>query len=355
MTRVLVYSLCVIGLPTCAARADQRVTFKTDLNFYGDNTEFANPFRDGETLLGTSGRLFFDVTVNERVTVRGGVFGNHRFGSAREFELVRPVFALILKTDRARFVFGTLETVEREDGRGPDRTGPHGLLPPLQLETLAFTRPYEAGVQWTVDTTRLRHDVWLNWQRLNTAREREVFDAGYVSRMKVRPAVWLAWQWHLVHHGGQQFNAGPVSDSMVVGPGVVFRRRTKWLDAATLEAHGLASHHAPERDQPQKTTSALGIFMRMAGERAGWRGHLIVWRATCDFIKEEGDPNYLSIRRDGSRFKHTRDYAELGATRLYHPADEVQVEASARLHRVEDNYEYSYRVFATVRLSFPVR
>ena len=44
----------------------------------------------------------------------------------------------------------TLDTAgATSSGIGPDRTSLHGLLPPLQVETLAFLRPYEAGVQWT--------------------------------------------------------------------------------------------------------------------------------------------------------------------------------------------------------------
>ena len=44
-----------------------------------------------------------------------------------------------------RSVFGTLPGPHVGDPPGPDRTGPHGLLPPIQRETLAFDRPYEAG------------------------------------------------------------------------------------------------------------------------------------------------------------------------------------------------------------------
>jgi hypothetical protein len=47
------------------------------------------------------------------------------------------------------------------DPAGPDQTGPHGLLPPLQRETLAFDRPYEAGLQWTVAGQSYEHDSWL--------------------------------------------------------------------------------------------------------------------------------------------------------------------------------------------------
>ena len=68
----------------------------------------------------------------------------------------------------------------------PDLGGPHGLLPPLQVETLAFTRPNEGGIQWQVASDRLDQDAWINWQRLNTEEHRERFDAGVRGRVAFR-------------------------------------------------------------------------------------------------------------------------------------------------------------------------
>lgn len=336
------------------ARADPPVTFNARLNFYGDNTEFTNRFREGQTLLGVWGRLFFDVDLNERVTVRGGVFGNQRFGSASAFEIVRPVFALVLRGRTSRFIFGTLETLEQIDGAGPDRATPHGLLPPIQVETLSFTRPYEAGFQWTIAGARLRQQTWINWQRLNTPTERERFDSGVVGRLALKPRISLGYQWHIVHHGGQQFDSGAVSHSFTGGPGLIIEPRVGGLDRASAEVYGFLSRDVPDRERESLTLNGLGVFARLSGERAGWRGHLIVWRA-CDFLKEEGDPNYQVLQRDGTRFRATRDYAELGLTRTFQPAPEVLVEASARAYRVEGEYDYSYRVLAKVNLRFVVK
>ena len=67
--------------------------------------------------------------------------------------------------------------------------------------------------------------------------------------------------------------------------------------------------------------------------------------------KDKGDPNYLSLRRDVSRYRGTRDYAEVGLTRTFRPAIGVLVEASGRLHRVERHYEYSFRILARASLA----
>ena len=63
------------------AAAQQQTTLLADLTIYGDNTEFFNPFRDGETLLGAAGTLGVDFELTDRATLRGGLFLNHRYGS----------------------------------------------------------------------------------------------------------------------------------------------------------------------------------------------------------------------------------------------------------------------------------
>jgi hypothetical protein len=130
------------------------------------------------------------------------------------------------------------------------------------------------------------------------------------------------------------------------------RPEDRWLPS--LEVYGLISRDVPDREQPARSTTGAAVFTRAAVERARWRGHLIVWRSN-DYIKEEGDPNYGGRRRDDLRFRKTRDYAEIGLTRSARPVPELQLEGSARLHRVEDRYEYSFRVLAFVALSWSIR
>ena len=331
------------------------MTLLTDATFYADNSEFFNPFRDGETLFGTAVTLAVDVDLTEQVTFRGGVFMNHRYGSESYAERWRPVFRIDLHSDTQRFIVGTLDTVERAEGFGPDRTGPHGLLPPLQRETLAFTRPYEAGAQWKIDAGRIRQDAWINWQRLNTTEDRERFDTGVTGRLPFDTPVPLAvaYQFHLVHEGGQQFHSGPVRDSWAVGPGIIVEPRVGFLDRTAVEGYALFSRNVPDRTHLDGSDYGHGVFTRFSGEKNGWRGYLIVWGA-CDWIKDEGDENYGSLRQDGTRFRATRHYGEVGLTKIFHPADGVELEGSARVHRIEKDYNYSYRILARVGFGFPV-
>ena len=328
-----------------AACAQENVTLRSDILLYGDNTEFRNPFREGETIFGAAARLFADVELGPRASLALGAFGVQRFGSARAFERVRPVIALTVRGRRSAFVFGTLPAADPAGPIGPDRSGPHGLLPALQRETLAFERAYEPGLQWRFAGTRLAHTAWLAWQRLNTPEHRERFDGGLNGRVAVSRAISIPFQVHVVHEGGQQFAAGPVADSAAAAVGVALAGPAGSAARVSFELYGLVGRSVPDRERPDEDRDGRAVFARLAAERAGWRAHVLMWRGR-DFIKDEGDPNYGSLRRDGRRYGGTRDYAETGVARRFRVAPGAAIEVSGRLHRTERFYEYSYRVLA---------
>jgi hypothetical protein len=203
------------------------------------------------------------------------------------------------------------------------------------------------GLQYLVDSRRLDQDMWINWQRLNTASQRERLDAGYRASIALGGPLRLLGHWHVVHEGGQQFQQGPVSDSQGAALGLEWAAplgRTR----ATVDAHVVGTRHAPDRELPDATEGGLGVFGRGALEWADWRAHAVVWRSR-DARKTEGDANYLSLQQDG-RVHRVRDYAELGITRHFRPAEGVHMFAAFRVHRVESHYEYSYRIVARVRV-----
>lgn len=322
--------------------------------FYGDNTEFRNPFREGETIFGAAARVCVVADVNERVRLTLGAFGNHRFGGDAAFELVRPVLSLTVRGARSAFVFGTLPWRTTGVATGPDRGGPHALLPPFQRETLAFERPYEAGLQWTWASPAYRQDLWLNWQRVNTREHRERFDAGIAAERHVAGALWIPLQAHVVHEGGQLFAAGPVRDSLAAAAGVALRRSTARVESVALDLIAATSRFVPDRGDAAAKRTGAGFLGRASLEEAGWRAHLLFWRGR-HFMTDEGDPNYLSRRRDGTHHRGIRDYAEAGVTRTFRPAPDVVLAVAARMHRVERHYEYSYRITATAAVRWPLK
>lgn len=337
-----------------AADAQERVRLEGSALLYGDNTEF-RAFRDGATLFGAAIRLFGAVELNEHVTVRLGAAGNHRFGAEEDFEFISPLVALVVRRGASTFVFGTLDTTDLRAPAGPDRGGPHALLPPLQRETLSYDRPYEAGLQWRFDSPRAKHEAWINWQQVNTPAHRERFDAGISADWRTSRRIALLFQGHVVHHGGQLFQSGAVSDSYALAPGVALRGSHGRLAHVAVEAFAVASRFVPDRAVPDRSRSGLGMFARAEASTANWRGHAIVWRGN-DYLKEEGDANYLNLRMDGRRYRGVRDYSEAGLARWFRPARGLTVEMSARFYRIEPhNYEYAYRVLALTSVGWLIR
>lgn len=347
----LATAAAVVCALTTSLEAQDDLRIRTHVLFYGDNTEFRNPFREGETIFGAAARVSLDADIGDRTTLSLGVFGNQRFGSDDSFELVRPLIRLAIRGRRSVFAFGAMAPSPHTEARGPDLHGPHGLVPPLQRETLAFDRPYEAGLQWTFSGTRLEHDIWLDWQRLNTPAHRERLDGGVAGNWRLTPTLSLPFQMHIVHEGGQLFASGAVADSVAGGLGLRLSGRLNGIDRGSVETIVLASRFVPDRSVPNATRSGGGLFARAAAERGGWRGHLLFWRGD-DFVKDEGDPNYMAIRRDGTRYRGVRDYSEAGLTRTFRPADRVTIHASGRVHRTERHYEYSYRILAVTSLDW---
>ncbi len=349
----IIASVTPLADPVCA----QTLTLGANAIFYGDNTEFHNPFREGETIFGAALRLDGRVALNDSVTLTLGVFGNQRFGSSDAFEMVRPIVALTVSGRRSTFVFGTLPSsfevrpLSAERAAGPDLGGPHGLLPPLQVETLAFDRPYEAGIAWMFRGGRFEHDSWLHWQRLNTREHRERLDAGTTAQWRAAGPLSIPLQAHIVHEGGQLFASGPVRDSITLASGVALSNRAGQGTATTpslvarLELFGLWSRYTADREVPDSSRDGGAFLGRASASLRGWRAHLIAWRGN-EFIKDEGDPNYLSIRRDGTRYRGVRDYAEAGVSRTFQLAPGAALQASFRFHRIERHYEYSYRILA---------
>jgi len=350
----VVFAALVSSLASSTAAAQDHATLRSDILLYGDNTELRNPFREGETIFGAAARVYADLELGPRVTIALGVFGNERFGSERGFELVRPVIAMTVHGPRFAFTFGTLPAPAVDAPVGPDRGGPHGLLPPLQRETLTFDRPYEAGLQWNFNGSRLTHSLWIEWQRLNTPEHRERFDGGLNGSLALSRHVAVPLQIHVVHEGGQLFNTGPVDDSAAAAAGVALHAAPAHLDRVSLELFGAAAQSVPDRQKPDEDRTGVAFFGRASAEARGWRAHLIVWRGRR-FIKDEGDPNYLSIRRDGRRYGGIRDYAEAGLARRFRLAPDAVLEVSGRVHRTESFYEYSYRVIAIASPHWRIR
>jgi hypothetical protein len=330
------------------------VTLQSYAIFYGDNTEFHNPFREGETIFGAAIRIVAIVDVTGRVTLTAGAFANQRFGSESAFEQVRPVLSFNVRGRRSAFIFGALPPQTSMMPVGPDRAGPHGLLPPLQRETLAYDRPFENGLAWNFDGARVKEHFWLAWQRLNTSEHRERFGGGINASFQASAHVTVPVQIHVVHEGGQLYASGPVRDSAAAAIGIDLHRVWAGQYRIGMEMYALGSRYVPDRSRADQSRDGIAGLARASAEWPGWRAHVIFTRGR-NFITDEGDRNYLAIRLDGTRYRGIRDYAESGLARRFTLAANAIIEASGRLHRIEGHYEYSFRILSIVAPSWKIR
>src|SRR5438093_10211204 len=126
--------------PAARPAMAQSFVWKSGAIFYGDNTEFFNPYRTGQTILGAQLQTYLSAVLGPRTEVIAGAYGNHRSGRSDFLDEVRPLLGFRYRTQTSLGALGTLVTEDR-----------HGYLEPLEVSTLEFTRPVEYGLQWRED------------------------------------------------------------------------------------------------------------------------------------------------------------------------------------------------------------
>jgi len=322
----------------------QEIRWKTDFVFYGDNTEFAHFFRVGETILGAQFKSFLQLDTGPRTSVQAGVFADHRSGADKFLDPVKPILSFRYHTDTSLGVLGTLETRDR-----------HGYLEPLEVTTLEFTRPIEYGLQWIESRPCFHADLYLNWQHLNTSRSREIFDYGGVLWGGVAKFARIEAQVHGLHHGGQLFDVGPVTNNVVYGLGARLHRETAALGEVSLAGFELFSKGKPDPFVDTPTITGHGTYLKASVSPARILELFAIWWTGRDFVTNEGDHNYGSPGLDNSFYRSDRHYQELGAVKKLEIERGIALDGELRLHRIEGRVEYSYRLVVRVPFALRVR
>ncbi len=241
-------AVSVVVLGRARPAPAQELTWRNGVTFYADNTEFFNPYRTGETLLGGQVLSYLSAALGPRTEVIAGFFGNHQSGGTGFFDPFKPILGFRYRTDHSLGVIGTLVTEDR-----------HGYLEPLEGTLLDIVRPVEYGVQWREQHTAGGGEIFLNWQRLNTARSREIFDYGLL--LHADPARWLRLelQGHGLHHGGQLYTAGePVANNEVLALGAQVSGKLPVAGASSLRVFQLMSHGDIDYCCPAGRTTGTG-------------------------------------------------------------------------------------------------
>lgn len=330
----------------------QELVWKNGLTFYADNTEFFNPYRTGETLLGEQVLSYLSAALGPRTEIVAGFHGNHRSGDSRFLDPFKPVLGLRYRTDHSLGAIGTLVTEDR-----------HGYLEPLEGTLLDITRPVEYGVQWREQHAAGGGEIFLNWQRLNTSRGREIFDYGLL--LHANPTRWvrLELQGHGLHHGGQLYTAGaPVANNQTLALGGQAHGVLPVAGRSSLGVYQLLSHGDIDSLPAGRPDHGHGTYIRAAVKPGNWLELFAIQWWGRDFISNEGDANYNSQGSNPAFYHVYRKYQEIGLARRTPIESGLTLDTEFRFHRIDDHrsialgtslWEYSYRLI--VRAPFSMR
>jgi hypothetical protein len=344
--------LICLAQPAGTASA-QAFTWKSGTTFYGDNTEFFNPYRVGQTILGAQMETYFSADIGPRTEVILGVYGDHRSGRSDFFDEMKPLLGFRYHTGSSLGALGTLVTENR-----------HGYLEPLEVTTLEFTRPVEYGLQWREEHPWIGGEIFLDWQHLNTRESREIFDYGLLFHVRPSSYLTLEFQGHGLHHGGQLYTAGvPVTNNQAAAFGIRVHGRLPVVDSSSLAVYRLVSHgHIDPTPEPGRPDHGHGTYVRGGFSPGGWLEVFTIQWWGRDFLSEEGDNSYNSRGANPEYYKSNRHYQEYGVVKQVAIESGVALDAEFRLHKFDhlrsialgnSDWEYSYRL--VIRAPFEVR
>ena len=342
--------VCLTPAPRPAAA--QAFTWKSGASFYGDNTEFFNPYRTGQTILGAQMQTWLSAESGPRTEVILGVFGDHRSGRSDFFDEVKPLLGFRYRTGTSLGALGTLVTEDR-----------HGYIEPLEVTTLEIIRPIEYGLQWREDRGWMGGEIFIDWQHLNTKNSREIFDYGLLFHVRPWRHLSLEYQGHGLHHGGQLFTAGvPVTNNRVAAFGARLEGSLPTLGLSSLGVFRLTSHgHIDPTAVPGRPNQGSGTYVRGSIFPHGWVELFTIQWWGRDFLSEEGDNSYNSRGVDPQYYKASRRYQEYGLARQIPIESGITFDAELRFHRFDNlrsialghsEWEYSYRL--VIRAPFQV-
>jgi hypothetical protein len=343
--------LALLALRPVTAAA-QSFTWKNEFTFYLDNTEFFNPYRTGETVLGGQLQSYVSTLLGPRTEVVAGVYGNHFSGESDFFDSVKPVLGFRYRTATSLGAIGTLVTEDR-----------HGYLEPLEGTLLELTRPIEYGAQWRERREWGGGEGYLNWQQVNTSTKREVFDYGLLLHASPLRYLTLELQLHGLHHGGQLHRGGEaVSNNQVLALGGTVDGTLPVVGRSSLRIFQLLSHGNVGGGKLTGTPDhGHGTYLRAGFSPGGWLEIFMIQWWGRDFVSNEGDHSYNSQGSDSTFYRSRRRYQEFGFIRRTPIEAGLTLDTEFRFHRFDrlrsiaigtSSWEYSYRL--VVRAPFEI-
>jgi len=314
--------------------------FKNELTFYGDNTEFFEPYRLRQTLLGQQFESTIQIATGSRTSFEGGLFLDHPSAQATN-TTVNPVFTFRFHSDDFVGILGTLQTIHR-----------HGLIEPLEVTTLELTRPIEYGLQWLQTGNTYKMDAFLNWQTILNPSQRETFDYGGTAELSILPGTDLLGQYHGYHVGGVSY-PGPVWNNFAVAVGPRFEldgpagaKDSLSLLALNSKTIDLTAYPGPPVGYGFYAKAVIWLFPSFNLFGIDWIGQ--------DYYSVEGDANYNSVGYDGVYYQSNRTYEEAGVQFEQEIESHILFDAEFRSHWIDSFWANSFRFLVQVPFDVPV-
>ncbi len=327
MKKISVLSLLLVVLFwTLPAAA---FTPRLDFNFYMDNLEHFNRFREGYSLFGTSGAAYIWHDIGP-LHIEAGFYLRTEFGSEKIVDQLAPWMRIEAKKGPWFITGGMLHNEDR-----------FGLSDALYYRDRTLEQPLDTGAQVGYKGRHFYQEFWISWYLLNTPEHREFFAAGSRTEVDVK-------NFHAEldvlesHHGGQLYDAGqPVADN------VSFQLTAQYFQPFNKywgiggSASGLLAISVPDRAQHDLTNIGSGIELSLL-----WR----LYAVDMGFSYYQTlTKNPLIIEMGNTLYRTKEPLWQIWAERAFQigPSDLV---LGARMYIFEETVEYAYSLIWRVGL-----
>ncbi|MBF0474160.1 MAG: hypothetical protein HQK93_10610, partial [Nitrospirae bacterium] len=242
-----------------------------DQVYYGENLMLLMRYKDGKS-----------------ITFTAGVFGGLINGENDLYAPLMPVASFHYEPDNNFYLtFGTLDR------------GTHNMLDAIFDDTLYYPKPskeatlfrrlplinssevpkpLENGFEIYFGYLRpLTYQGWVNWNYVNTALDRESFDAASIFLLDLKSQIGLVLNgdWRYIHRGGQLYHNGTLMDGHVFNAGLSFY--PTFIPNAKISANQLWSHDIANRYDPSKTLNGNGQEARLEYNLYGFNLSTTYW------------------------------------------------------------------------------
>ncbi len=319
-------TLAALLLATVPAKA---FTPRLDFNFYMDNLEHFNRFREGYSLFGTSGAAYIWHDVGP-LHIEAGFYLRTEFGSEKIVDQLAPWMRIEAKKGPWFITGGMLHNEDR-----------FGLSDALYYRDRTLEQPLDTGAQVGYKGRHFYQEFWISWYLLNTEKHREFFAAGSRTEVDVK-------NFHAEldvlesHHGGQLYDAG-----QSVADNVSFQLTAEYFHpwgkywGVGGSASGLLAISVPDRSKHELTNIGSGIELSLL-----WR----LYAVDMGFSYYQTlTKNPLIIEMGNTLYRTKEPLWQLWAERAFQigPSDLV---LGARMYIFEETVEYAYSLIWKVGL-----